>query len=440
MPLASSSQADNERWLRTLQAERRLPSVSAAIFVRGEPVWQLAVGLADVAAGREATPDTQYRVASITKTFTAAAVMQLRDAGAVELGAPVAEYVPELADRRVTVKDVLSHASGLQREEPGAEWDPIAYLSHDELFARLGEAERVLEPRDEWHYSNLGYMLLGEIVARTSGTPYTTYIEERLFAPVGLDATTWDPLPTAAVGYHMEPWTDVAHVEAVPDLGQGRASGQLWSTTGDLARWAGSLRDPDPGVLRPETVAEMFRLQTMADHAAWKRGWGLGVCLWREGDRLFAGHSGGMNGFLSNFAFDTRGSTGAVLLTNASTSLPVEALGVELAAKAAEGSAPPPEPWRPGSAPPAELDGVLGNWWTEGWEFVLSFRDGALQARAVGSTADPALFERVGPDRYVGVSGRERGEPLEIVRDGDGRPVKLLWATYPMTRTSLPMT
>ena len=434
------SQADHEHWLRTLQAERRLPSVSAAVFVRGEPVWQLAVGLADVDAGREATPDTQYRVASITKTFTAAAVMQLRDAGSVELGAPVAEYVPELADRRVTVKDVLSHASGLQREEPGvgvgADHVPVARRA----LRAPRRGERVLEPRDEFHYSNLGYMLLGEIVARTSGMPYTTYVEERLFAPAGLDATTWDPLPTAAVGYHPEPWTDVVHVEAVPDVGQGRASGQLWSTTPDLARWAGFLRDPDPGVLRPETVAEMCRLQTMADHAGWKRGWGLGICLWRDGERLFAGHSGGMNGFLSNFAFDLRGRTGAVLLTNSSTNLPVEALGVELAAKAAAGSEPPPEPWRPGEAPPAELDGLLGNWWTEGYEFVLSYRDGALQAHAAGSTADPAVFERVGDDRYVGVSGRERGEPLEIVRDAEGRPVKLLWATYPMTRTSLPMT
>jgi CubicO group peptidase (beta-lactamase class C family) len=433
------SQADYERWLRALQAERRLPSVSAAVFVRGEPVWQLAVGLADVAAGREATPHTQYRVASITKTFTATAVMQLRDTGAVDLAAPVAEYVRELADRRVTVKDVLSHASGLQREQPGAQWEPISFLPHDELLARLREVERVLEPREEWHYSNLGFTLLGEIVARTSGQPYASYVEERLFGPVGLEATTWDPSQRAAVGYHVEPWTDVVHVEAVPDLGRASSSGQLWSTTGDLARWAAFLRDPDPEILRPETAAEMRRVQTIADHVAWKRGYGLGLMLWRDGDRLFAGHSGGMNGFLANVAFETRGWTGAAILTNASTDLAVETVGVELAARAAEASEAPPDEWRPGDAPPAELEGVLGNWWTEGYEFVLSFRAGRLQALAVGSANDPAVFEREGPDRYRTVSGRERGELLEIVRDAEGRPTKLLWATYPMTRTSLPM-
>jgi CubicO group peptidase (beta-lactamase class C family) len=131
-------EAELERRVRALQAERRLPSVSAAVFVDGGVVWELAVGLADAEAGREATPGTQYRIGSITKTFTAAAVLRLADEGAVDLLAPLREYVPELADERVRVKDVLSHASGLQREEPGASWDGMAFLTRDELIARLG--------------------------------------------------------------------------------------------------------------------------------------------------------------------------------------------------------------------------------------------------------------------------------------------------------------
>ena len=146
-----------------------------------------------------------------------------------------------------------------------------------------------------------------------------------------------------------------------------------------------------------------------------------------------------MNGFLANVAWEMRGETGAVLLVNATASFPVEAAGVELAVKAAQLVAPQAEPWRPGEGPPAELDGMLGNWWTEGSEFVLAFRGGKLEARRVGSVLDPAVFERVGADRYRTVSGRERGELLEIVRDAEGRPVKLTWATYPLTRTSLPM-
>ena len=434
-------EAEFEKYVRTLQAERRLPSVSAAVFRGGEPVWQLAVGLADVEAQVAATPDTQYRIGSITKTFTAAAILQLRDSGSLDIAAPVGEYVPELPDRRATIQDVLSHASGLQREEPGAEWEPIRFISREELLARLAEVERVLEPRDEWHYSNLGFALLGEIVGRVSGQPYEQYVEEGLFGPAALERTTWEPAEGAAVGYHCEPWTDVVHVEQPPDLGGGRPAGQLWSTTADLARWAGFLRNPDPDVLRPETAAEMCRVQTLADQRTWRLAWGLGLMLFRDGDRVFAGHSGGMNGFLANLGWETHGETGSALLVNATgAQFSVDAAGVGLAVKAAELAGAPPEPWRPGDPPPPELGGVLGNWWTEGWEFVFSFREGKLQARAVGSILDPAVFEPIGPDRYRTVSGRERGELLEVVRDQEGRPEKLTWATYPLTRTSLPMT
>jgi hypothetical protein len=163
--------------------------------------------------------------------------------------------------------------------------------------------------------------------------------------------------------------------------------------------------------------------------------------LFRDGDRVFAGHSGGMNGFLANLGWETHGETGSALLVNATgAQFSVDAAGVGLAVKAAELAGAPPEPWRPGDPPPTELEGVLGNWWTEGWEFVFSFREGKLQARAVGSILDPAVFEPIGPDRYRTVSGRERGELLEVVRDQEGRPGKLTWATYPLTRTSLPMT
>jgi CubicO group peptidase (beta-lactamase class C family) len=424
-------EAELERRVRTLQAERRLPSVSAAVYVDGDVVWELAVGLADAATGREATPDTQYRIGSITKTFTAAAVLRLAGEGALDLLAPLREYVPELADDRVRVKDVLSHASGLQREEPGASWDDMSFLSRDELIARLDEVGRVLEPRDEWHYSNIGFTLLGDVVGRITGD-YERTIQDWFFGPAGLTRTTWQPDAGAAVGYHPEPWTDVLHVERNIDLNAGRPAGQLWSTTADLARWAGFLR-------RDEALAPMQRLQTIADHTAWTYGSGLGLLMWRSGERIFAGHSGGMNGFLANLAWDVGGRTGAVIFTNSSPSLSIDAEGIGLASQAAELMAPMPEPWRPGDAPPPELDGVLGNWWTEGWEFVLTYREGSLRAAAVGSTRAPAVFEPAGPDRYRTVSGRERGELLEIQRDADGRPNRLSWATYAMTRTSLPM-
>ena len=431
-----------DRRIRALQAERRLPSVSAAVFRRGEVVWQAAVGLADLEREVEATPDTQYRIGSITKTFTAAAVLQLRDAGALALDEPLATYIPELGDRRATLRFVLSHTSGLQREPPGSAWEPMASPARDELIARLGEVEDVLEPGDAWHYSNLGFALLGEAVERVSGRPYQQYVDERLLAPAGLARTTWQAAAPAATGHYVEPWSDRWHVERVVDLGGDAPSGQLWSTTGDLARWAGFLKRPDPDVLRPESAEQMHRFQTMMDVVTWRVGWGLGLILFRHDDRVLAGHSGGMNGFLANLVWEARGDLGAVVLVNAHSNFSIDNEGIGLAAKAVELFPAEPAEWRPGEPPPPELDGVLGNWWTEGMEFVLRYRDGRLQAvgAAAPPSAEPTLFERIDSDRYRTVAGRERGELLEILRDDAGRPVKLYWATYPLTRTPLPYT
>ena len=431
-----------ERRIRSLQAERRLPSVSAAVFRRGEILWQVAVGLADLDDGRQATPDTQYRVGSITKTFTAAAVLQLRDEGALALDEPLVTYIPELGDRRVTLRAVLTHTSGLQRELPGSGWEPMASPTRDELVSRLDEVRDVLEPGDAWHYSNLGFSLLGEAVERVAGVPYQRYVDERLLGPAGLTRTTWHAVEPTATGYYVEPWSDRWHVERTADLGGGAPSGQLWSTTGDLARWADFLMRPEPDVLRPDSAEQMHRFQAMMDLAGWRVGWGLGLMLFRHDDRIYAGHSGGMNGFLANVVWESRGGLGAVVLVNAHSNFSVDAEAIGLAVQASDLFPAERAEWRPGEQPPAELEGALGNWWTEGLEFVLRYRGGKLQA--VGAAAapgtEPTIFERVEADRYRTVAGRERGELLEIVRDESGRPVTLYWATYPMTRTPMPYT
>jgi CubicO group peptidase (beta-lactamase class C family) len=114
-----------ERFRRlALEAQKagRLPSLVAAVFRGGEVVWSDAVGLADAEEQIEATPDTQYAVASITKTFTAASVFQLRDEGKLELDEPLSRYLPEAAHGSPTLRRMLAHASGLQREPPGEVW------------------------------------------------------------------------------------------------------------------------------------------------------------------------------------------------------------------------------------------------------------------------------------------------------------------------------
>ena len=223
----------------------------------------------------EATPDTQYAVASITKTFTAASVFQQRDEGKLELDEPLSRYLPEAAHGSPTLRRMLAHASGLQREPPGEVWETLEFPAEEELLARLGEAEQVLAGGAAWHYSNLAYALLGHVVARVSGTPFRDYVAERLLRPVGLTRTTWGPEAPAAKPYFVEPYSDAVRREPELELGGKGGESGLYSTVGDLARWGSFLVDPDEAVLGPQSVAEMHELQIMAE-PDWTLGWGLG--------------------------------------------------------------------------------------------------------------------------------------------------------------------
>jgi len=425
--------------LRRAQAKQRAPSVSAAVFRGRELLWSGAVGWADVATRREATPETRYPIASITKSFVAVAVLRLRDAGSLALDDPVQRHLPE-APAGPTIATLLSHSSGIQREVPKSGWETLEFPSLEQVVGSLGEVELVLEGGGEWHYSNLGFVLLGEVVARLAATPIERYLDERILGPLELEATTWDPAEPAARGYLTHPFADSVFDEP-PDTDKGgtAAAGGLWSTTGDLARWGAFLHEPDPEVLAPETLAEMRRLRVMAETQRWSRGWGLGLVLYRFGDRVFVGHDGGAMGAVSTVLVEQESGVGAVVLANTTAGFDPISLAAEVAGAVldAEGEV---EPWRPAEPAPPDLAAALGRWWTEGNEFVLSWRDGRLEARLAGAPEwrRPAVFERVEGDRFRTVSGRERGEWLEIVRDDGGEPVKLYWATYACTRDPRP--
>ena len=131
-------------------------------------LWEQALGHADVEAKREATPQTQYRIGSITKTFTAVGILQLRDAGELSLDDPLTAHLPESA-HGPTIGRMLAHSSGLQREPPGEIWETMKAPSREDLLAGTADAEQVLDPGTWWHYSNLAFALLGEVVARAHG-------------------------------------------------------------------------------------------------------------------------------------------------------------------------------------------------------------------------------------------------------------------------------
>ena len=426
-----------ERRLATAQSEWRLPSVSAGVFRDGEVVWQQALGVADHEGGEEATTAHAYRIGSITKTFTAVCILALRDAGELDLDASLRSYVPEVPPGP-TIRQILSHSSGLQREPPGDIWETMVMPSREELLAGLEDAELVLRPGEQWHYSNLGFALLGEVVARRAATSWEAALQERVLDPLGLTRTGLHPDTPVASGYYVDPFCDVLHPEADPAVTETTsAAGWLWSTVADLARWGDLLANGADGVLATSTADEMARPVAFVDPDTWTVGWGLGVGLYRRGERVFCGHGGAMPGFLASLVVNRPTRIGAVALMNTSTGAMPDLLAVELAELALDQLPPrPPDRWAASRDTPSELSGVLGIWWTEGDQIVISHLGGRLQADLVHGVPGRKIssFEREADDTWRCVEGRERGELLRIVRDETGAVVKLSFATYPLTR------
>jgi CubicO group peptidase (beta-lactamase class C family) len=436
MPSSEALAADLDHLLGTAQAEQRMPSVSACVFRDGEIVWQRALGLADVASGRAATPDDVYRIGSITKTFTAVLIMQQVASGRIELDAPLRSYLPE-APVGPTIRMALSHTSGVQREPPGEIWETMKPPSREGLVAGLEDAEQVLRPGEQWHYSNLVFALLGEVVMRVTGEGYRDVLQRRILDPLGLSRTSLHPEAPKASPYFVDPYTDRVHDEADPEVTESTgAAGWLWSTPGDLARWGTFLAEGADAVLAKAELDRMARVQTMVDEARWSLGWGLGLELYRRGDRVFAGHGGAMPGMLAGLAVLRPERTGAAVLTNTGAEARVEALALDLADTALDALPRTPSLWQPGGTVPPELEGVLGLWWTEGDQIVLSIRDGRFQADLVNGPPGRKVswLEPDGPDRWRVVEGRERGELLRAVRDESGAVTKLYFVTYPLTR------
>jgi CubicO group peptidase (beta-lactamase class C family) len=412
--------------LRGGQVRFRLPSVSAAVYRGNETPWAETVGIADD-SGREATPETQYRIGSITKTFTAAAVLLLRDEGKLNLDDPIQRHLPDVRFGELTIRRLLAHSSGLQREPPGEVWETLVFPKGDELLARLADAELVLPAGDRWHYSNLAYALLGEIVARVAGTPFPDFVDGRLIRPLGLTRTTWQAVEPAARGYYVDPYARTLRREPALEGDGVEAVGSLWSTPSDLCRWANRLA----------SLEAMHQVQIMDDPEAWTLGHGLGLQLVRRGELVFFGHGGAMPGFLAMLLGRRAEGTGVALVTNASTpAAAVEEITMELAEKALELYVAEQETWRPEAEPPREVAELLGTWWVEGTPFVFWWEGGRLHARPTESDKPRAVsvFDAVAPDAFRVAEGRELGELLRVVRDPEGGIEKLYWATYPVTR------
>ena len=423
-----------DQLVRRDQREKRMPSIVATVLRDGELAWEAAVGVADVESSLEATPDTQYRVGSITKTFTAAAIMQLRDAGKLDLEDTLDRHIDGVA-HRPAIRRLLSHASGLQRETQNDSWLTLRFAPPDELLESLAQAELVLPSGARFHYSNLAYALLGIVVERASGMPYKDYVRTRLFEPIGLTRVSFAPEPPAALGYLAQPYADGVWDTVGVDTGAWESAGQLWGTAGDICRWGAFLADPDESVLAASSAEEMRTVQLIADHERWLSGYGLGLELRRDGERILVGHGGSMPGFIARLYFSPKEKVVVAALTNESEAALGE-LGLALMRTTVEEWPVAPEPWRIGDPPPDDVAPMLGIWFMEAARLIVRWREGKLEARFDGTLdwEPSSVFERETDDRWRTASGPEQGEALRIERGASGSIARMVWAGYPLTR------
>jgi CubicO group peptidase (beta-lactamase class C family) len=444
----TASVARYQRAVQKVQAQARVPAISVALHRADRGLWTFTVGDSGNPE-HPLDPDSRFRIGSVTKTFTAVLVMQARDEGLLDLDDPIAKHLEVPAHGDATIRRLLSHTAGFQREPYGDVWDTLISPDAETMLADLERVERVLPNNRRFHYSNLGMAVLGELVARLRGGTWSDLVRERITEPLGLYATTAAPTPQSVVGYLVDRYSDAARPEPQLDMGGASAAAQLWSTAGDLARWAAFLASPeiiDPGgkVLAAATVDEMRWPLTTTDEQLWAAGFGLGLILQPEGKRVVhVGHDGAMPGFLAG-AYGRRGgegnpgALGCAVLGSSGTAVEINELVHELLRLAVELDPADIKPWAPAAPAPAEYRSILGQWWSEGMPFVFSWHDGALQARGVDAPPDrpPAVFRPLPdqPDVLRTVSGREAGERLRLTRDERSVVVRMHWATYRFTR------
>jgi CubicO group peptidase (beta-lactamase class C family) len=413
------------------QVAGRLPSVAGGLVRDGELVWTGAVsGVEGFAPG----PDVQYRIGSVTKTLVAVLVLQLRDEGALDLNDPLAVHLPGVPYGDRTLRDLLAHSSGMHSEPPGSWWERSPGVSFEELVAALDDSAPAFAPGVTFHYTNVAFALLGELVSRHRGAPWFEVASSRILEPLGMSRTTYLPQEPHAAGWSVHPHAGTLTPEPAHDARAMAPAGQVWSTVTDLARYAGFLVAGHDDVLARATLDEASTPMSAARAAAMGSAHGLGFQVSRGGSGLLFGHTGSMPGFLAGLFVDPVRRTGAVLVANGTTGMRCEGLAVEMleAVEASEGTVP--RPWTPSASVPPAVEELLGVWHWGNTAFAFGWDGRQVVVTRPASAAAVHRFAPQDDGSLLGTAGYHHGERLHAVRNADGSINHLLCETFVYTR------
>lgn len=278
----------------------KLPGISAGVLIDGQIVWQEGFGMADLRESRPVTPDTRFRIGSISKPITALAMAIQAEQGHLDLDAPIQTYVPSFPEKDgvITPRMLVGHISGIRHYRAGEDDTirPRRYDTMEDAMARFASDPLVAPPGTRFRYSTYAYTLLGAAVEAASGDPFLVTLQETVFDPIGMDQTSADRSDGAIENltsfYQRDRENNV--MPAMPiDTSYKWAGGGLVSTTGDLLRFAQEM-------MHPTLISEAFRDQmwtplTLVDGTTTHYGMGWALDVDDQGRRVVA-HSGGQVG------------------------------------------------------------------------------------------------------------------------------------------------
>jgi CubicO group peptidase (beta-lactamase class C family) len=318
-----------DAWAEYRATRREQPGVSIGLVYDQELIWAKSYGYADLVNKTTATPSTAYRIASLSKVFTATAILQLRDTGLLQLDDPVAKHLDwfRLQDKHpdssvITIRHLLTHTSGLPRELDALYWDEMDFPDREAFVKMLQEASTILPRETKFKYSNVAFGVLGLLVEAVSEQNYSDYVTENIFAPLGMTASRVLPpkdMPALATGYKYRKPGKPRIEEPFTDLAAMVSAGNLASTVEDLAKFlALQFREGPAGgaqILKGPTLREMQRVHWLDPE--WEGGRGLGWGILRLNGRTLIGHGGYVPGHTTTITADPKEKFAVIVLTNA---------------------------------------------------------------------------------------------------------------------------
>lgn len=430
-PLAATTARQLQAAVARAQCDGRLPSLVAGVVRSGALVWSCGRGTVD---GAEPGTDVQYRIGSITKTLTAVLVMRLRDEGRLSLSDPVDRHLPGTPFGGRTIGQLLSHLGGVRAESPGEWWERTPGQPWETMAAGLTEGDAVHEPARRFHYSNLGYGLLGEIVSRLRARDWADVVRDEVLLPLDMRRTTTRPVPPAARGWAVHPWADVVLPEPEHDAASMAPAGQLWSTLTDLGRWAAFLLGDRGDVLSEATMEEMTEPAGVDPVDPEWAAYGLGLQVLRRAGRTVVGHGGSMPGFLAAVFVDADEDVGVVVLANATSGLDPRLLSrmLDIVRKSEPAVVPA---WSPLERVDPGWLALAGTWYWGTYGYGLRLRsDELLELVPLAAHGRASRFRAQPGGSWLGLDGYHSGETLRPRTDVAGDVVALDIGTFILTR------